>query len=165
MVPIRTSIEADEQSIVSAQTNPHIVPFISRKGGGRLIPAMANLALRNITMNSRYIIHIAQRQVKSNDLGLVLDKVESILRQKYISDINLIPPRQPLSFMRGLTNPTVADVREVIRTGDRATWPQVDMIRNTTCISRAFRSCLQRLDRIETEQLRHLRLVEKDQSA
>jgi hypothetical protein len=95
----------------------------------------------------------------------VLDKIESILRQKYIGDINLIPPRQPLSFMRALTNPTVADVRDFIQSGEKASWPKVEMIRNTTCISRAFRSCLQRLDRIETEQLRHLRLVGKDQSA
>ncbi len=145
-------------SIVS-QTNPHVVPFLARKGGGRVMPALANLALRNITMNSRYLLNLVQRQVKSNDLGLVLDKVESILRQKYIGDINLIPPRQPLSFLRALRNPTVEDVREFIRTGERATWPKLEMIHNTTCISRTFRDCLKRLDRIETEQLRHLRVV------
>lgn len=151
-------------SIVS-QTNPHIVPFLSRKGDNKFIPAIANLALRNITMNSRYLINIAQRKVKSNDLGLVLDKIGSILQQKYVGDINLIPPRQPLSFMRALTNPTVADVSDFIRSGEKACWPNVEMIRNTTCISRTFRSCLRRLDRIETEQLRHLRLVGNDQSA
>lgn len=148
-------------SIVS-QTNPHVVPFLARKGGGRPLPALANLALRNVTMNSRYLVNIAQRQVHSNDLGLILDKVESVLKQKYIGDINLIPPRRPLSFLRALRNPTVEDVREFIRTGERTTWPKVDMIRNTTCISRTFRDCLARLDRIETEQLRHLRLVQND---
>src|SRR5690606_42029984 len=70
--------------------------------------------------------------------------------------------RSPLSFLRALRNPTVEDVREFIRTGERTTWPKVDMIRNTTCISRTFRDCLARLDRIETEQLRHLRLVQND---
>ena len=150
---------------IVSQTNPHVVPFIARKGGGRLMPTLANLALRNFTMNSRYLLNIAQRRVKSNDLGLVLDKVESVLKQKYIGDINLIPPRKPLSFLQALRNPTVEDVRNFISTGERATWPKVEMIRNTTCISRTFRSCMQRLDRIETEQLRHLRLVGEDKSA
>ena len=150
-------------SIVS-QTNPHVVPFLSRKPGGRIMPAVAGLALRNVTMNSRYMLNLVQQRVKSNDLGLVLDKVESVLRQKYIGDINLIPPRRPMSFLRALRNPTVEDVREFIRTGERATWPRLEMIRNTTCISRTFLSCLSRLDRIETEQLRHLRVVEGHQA-
>jgi len=145
-------------SIVS-QTNPHVVPFLARKGGGRPVPAMGNLALRNITMNARFVLNLAQRQVRSNDLGLILDKAESILKQKYFGDINLIPPRRARNLLKVLSNPTVSDVSEFIRTGEKSTWPKMEMIRNTTAISRTFHSCLQRLDRIETEKLRHLKLV------
>lgn len=147
-------------SIVS-QTNPHVVPFIARKGEGRLAASVGNLALRNITMNTRYFLNLAQRQVASNELGLILDKAESILRQKYIGDINLIPPRQPLNILRVLANPTVKDVSNYIQQGERATWPSIEMIRNTTQISRAFRSCIKRLDTIETERQAELRLVKR----
>lgn len=148
-------------SIVS-QTNPHVVPFLARKGGGRMIPALGNLALRNITMNARFVLNLAQRQVQSNDLGLILDKAESILKQKYFGDINIIPPRQATNILRVLRNPTVEDVRAFIRTGERTTWPKLELVRNTTMISRTFRNCLKRLDRIETEKLRHLRLIRKE---
>lgn len=148
-------------SIVS-QTNPHVVPFLARKGDGRAMPALANLVLRNVTMNARYALNLAQRRVRSNDLGLILDKAESVLKQKYMGDINLIPPRRPLNVLKVLSNPTLNDVRGFIRNGERSTWPRLEMIRNTTSISRTFHSCLERLDRIETEKLRHLRLVGED---
>lgn len=159
-LPIRrlSRLYGVNHSIVS-QTNPHVVPFLARTGGG-MIPALAELALRNITLNARFLINIAQRQVQSNDLGLILDKAESIMKQKYIGDINLIPPRQPLSVLRALRNPTVDDVRGFIRRGERTTWPKVDMIRNTTCISRTFRTCLDKLDRAETERLQRLRPID-----
>ncbi|MGB1220968.1 MAG: patatin-like phospholipase family protein, partial [Alcanivoracaceae bacterium] len=144
---------------IVSQTNPHVVPFLARKGNGRPLPALGNLALRNFTMNARFVLNLAQRQVRSNDVGLILDKAESVLKQKYIGDINLIPERKARNILRVLRNPSVDDVREFIRSGERATWPRLEMIGNTTCISRTFRSCLQRLDRIETEKLRHLRLV------
>ena len=148
-------------SIVS-QTNPHVVPFLARKGDGKFVPALTNLMLRNVTMNARFALNLAQRRVRSNDVGLILDKAESVLKQKYIGDINLIPQRRALNILKVLRNPTVSDVREFIRSGERATWPRLEMIRNTTSISRTFRSCSERLDRIETEKLRHLRLVGED---
>lgn len=147
-------------SIVS-QTNPHVVPFIARKGEGRLLASMGNLALRNVTMNTRFFLNLAQRQVASNELGLILDKAESILRQKYVGDINLIPPRQPMNILRVLANPTVKDVSNYIQQGERATWPSIEMIRNTTQISRTFRRCIQRLDAQENEKQAELRLVKR----
>jgi hypothetical protein len=127
-----------------------------------MMAALGNLALRNVTLNSRFFLNLAQRQVQSNDLGLILDKAESILKQKYFGDINIIPPRQARNVLKVLRNPSVEDVSTFIRSGERATWPKIEMIRNTTMISRTFRSCLQRLDRIETEKLRHLRLIRKE---
>lgn len=145
-------------SIVS-QTNPHVVPFLSRKGDGRFIPAMGNLALRNITMNARFLLNLAQRQPIPNDLGLILDKAEGILHQKYIGDINLIPPRRPSSILRVLTNATVKDVQNYIELGERTTWPQMELIRNTTHISRTFHRCSQRLAQREHDTGGHLKLV------
>src|SRR5690606_29863307 len=148
-------------SIVS-QTNPHVVPFLARKGGGRMLPALGNLALRNFTMNARFVLNLAQRQVQSNDLGLILDKAESILKQKYFGDINIIPPRQPANILRVLRNPSVEDARDFTHSGEKTTCPKLVLIRDTAMVSRTFRSCLQRLDRIETENLRHLRLTRKE---
>ncbi|MCH8544504.1 MAG: DUF3336 domain-containing protein [Alcanivorax sp.] len=146
-------------SIVS-QTNPHVVPFISRSENSRsILPTLTDWAVRNVSMNLRYGIQLVQSRVESNDLGLMLDKARSVVQQKYIGDINLIPPRQPLNLLRMLANPSVSDVRNYIRLGEKTTWPKMDLVRNTTHISRTFRECLTRLDRLEAEKLRRLRLV------
>jgi TAG lipase/steryl ester hydrolase/phospholipase A2/LPA acyltransferase len=161
-LPIRrlSRLYGVNHSIVS-QTNPHVVPFLSRRGhSGGLMPTMTDWAVRNLSMNLRYGLGVLQRYVRSNDLGLVLDKVESIVHQKYVGDINIIPPRQPLSALKVLRNPTLADVRTYIRQGEKSTWPRLDMVRNTTRISRTFRNCLNRLDEMEARKLDGLKLVE-----
>ena len=104
-------------------------------------------------MNLRYGLQLVQRRVASNDMGLMIDKAKSMVTQKYIGDINMIPPRQPLNALRVLNNPTLQDVRNYIRKGEQATWPKLDMVANTTCISRTFRDCRARLDRIEERML------------
>lgn len=146
-------------SIVS-QTNPHIVPFLPRASDrSRTLPVLTDWLVRNVAMNLRYGVELAQSRVHSNDLGLMLDKAKSVLSQNYVGDINLIPPRQPLSLLKVLANPTVDDVRNYIRTGERTTWPSMDMVRNSTSISRTFHTCIQRLDKLEAEKLQRLRLV------
>lgn len=140
-------------SIVS-QTNPHVVPFIPREPEQQgVFSVLSDWTLRNVTMNLRYALSVTHRYVHSNDLGLMLDKVQSIVRQKYVGDINIVPPRRPLSVLKTLRNPTLADVREYIRLGERATWPRIEMVRNTTAISRVFRDCMAHLDSVEARRL------------
>lgn len=159
-LPIRrlSRLYGVNHSIVS-QTNPHVVPFISRKGRQGVMPVLTDWAVRNASMNLRYGLGLAQRYVRSNDLGLMLDKARSVVEQKYVGDINIIPPRRPLSVLGVLRNPTLADVREYIRLGERSTWPRLDMVHNTTRISRTFRQCLARLDQREAETLKRLKVV------
>ncbi|WP_111656204.1 DUF3336 domain-containing protein [Isoalcanivorax indicus] len=149
---------------IVSQTNPHVVPFISRSENNRgVVPVMTNWAIRNVAMNLRFGLELVQTRVESNDIGLIIDKARSVVQQKYIGDINLVPPRRPLGLLRVLANPSVEDVRRYIRLGERTTWPRMDMIRNTTRISRTFHDCLTRLDRMEAEKLRRLRLVSSPQ--
>ena len=146
-------------SIVS-QTNPHVVPFLPRATDrSRSLPIVTDWLVRNVAMNLRYGVELAQSRVQSNDIGLMLDKAKSVLAQKYVGDINLIPPRRPLNILRVLANPSVDDVREYIRLGERTSWPSLDMIHNSTCISRTFRRCVQRLEKHEADRLQRPQLV------
>lgn len=150
---------AVNHAIVS-QTNPHVVPFLSRTDSSTSpLPVLMDWFMRNAAMNARYATRLLQQRVRSNDLGLMLDKAQSIVKQKYIGDINIIPPRRALNVLRVLANPTVADVRGFIQQGEQVTWSKVDLIRNTTCISRTFSECIRKLDRLETEKLSKLKAV------
>ncbi len=145
---------------IVSQTNPHVVPFISRNSD---IPKAGNLAwafaAKNIQLNTNLVLEVIQKRIKTNEIALLLDKAQSVMRQKYIGDINLIPPRNASNLFRVLKNPTIKDVERFIETGERATWPRLDMIRNTTQISRTFTECLAKLDAQETEKLERLKLV------
>lgn len=148
-LPIRrlSRLYGINHSIVS-QTNPHVVPFMSRSAGFKqgFLPITRTWLRRNIAMNASFGLDLLHDRVESNDLGLWVDKLRGILMQKYDGDINIIPPRRPLNVLRVLSNPNVEDVRDYIRTGETTTWPRVEMIRNTTMISRTFRDCTRRLN-------------------
>lgn len=148
-------------SIVS-QTNPHVVPFMSRSDDNHSVAAHARRVLAaNVRLNVNFALEFVQKGIKwSNDLGLIVDKAQSVVSQKYVGDINIIPPRRATNVLRIFSNPSVDDVREFIETGERATWPKVDLIRNTTRISRTFHDCLEQLRQQEMERLaRPTRLV------
>lgn len=146
-------------SIVS-QTNPHVVPFLSRsEATDSSLATLADWGVRNLSMNLHYLLELLHRRTRSNDLGLAIEKAQNVVRQRYIGDINLIPPRQPLNALRVLSNPTLEDVRTFIHQGEQISWPKLAMIDNTTRISRTFRACRQRLDRLEERTLRGLQMV------
>lgn len=148
-------------SIVS-QTNPHVVPFLSRASDQRgVMHQVRRVAYANLSLNANFVLEFVQNGIKwSNDLGLIVDKAQSIVAQKYNGDINIIPPRRPANVFRIFSNPNVDDVREFIETGERATWPRIDLIRNTTRISRTFHDCVEKLRTQEMERLaRPARLV------
>ena len=101
-LPIRrlSRLYGINHSIVS-QTNPHVVPFLSRSENPSTVTNLiADWGLRNVTMNLGYALGIVQRRVASNDLGLIVDKARSMVSQKYIGDINMIPPRQPMNLFK-----------------------------------------------------------------
>lgn len=147
-------------SIVS-QTNPHVVPFMSRSNDQRgLRHQLRRVVFANVSLNVNLALEFVQKGINwSNDLGLIVDKAQSVVAQKYIGDINVIPPRRPTNVLRIFSNPSVEDVREFIETGERATWPRLEMIRNTTRISRCFHDCVETLRRQEMERLARPRLV------
>ncbi|MFP1679820.1 DUF3336 domain-containing protein [Alloalcanivorax sp. C16-2] len=146
-------------SIVS-QTNPHVVPFLPRsESTNSSLSTLGDWAIRNVSMNLHYALELVRRRVQSNDLGLIVDKAQTVVKQRYIGDINLIPPRQPLNALRVLSNPSLDDVRAFIRAGEKSTWPKLWMIGNTTRISRTFRACRERLDRLEERTLNRLQMV------
>ena len=143
-------------SIVS-QTNPHVVPFLPRsESTDSSLSTLSDWAIRNVSMNLHYALDLVRRRVRSNDLGLMVDKAQTVVKQRYIGDINLIPPRQPRNALRVLSNPSLEDVRAFIRAGEQTTWPKLAMIDNTTRISRTFRACRERLDRLEERTLNRL---------
>lgn len=140
-------------SIVS-QTNPHVVPFLSRSDNqSSVMQFVREVISSNVTMNVNYLLEIIRKNVAANDVGLLLDKAQSVVRQNYSGDINIVPPRRPQNIFKILRNANSQEVADFIDAGERTTWPKIEMIRNTTCISRTFESCINELHRQESIEL------------
>jgi predicted acylesterase/phospholipase RssA len=139
---------------IVSQTNPHVVPFISRSAVDSGVPYfLRKWVTMNWTQNASFVLDILRQNIRNNEIALLVDKAHSIVSQRYVGDINLVPPRMPANVMRIMKNASTKEVAEFIQTGERATWPKIEFIRNTTCISRTFERCCQRLEEQERRRL------------
>ena len=78
-----------------------MVPFLPRsESTDSSLSTLSDWAIRNVSMNLHYALDLVRRRVRSNDLGLVVDKAQTVVKQRYIGDINLTPPRQPRNALR-----------------------------------------------------------------
>lgn len=144
-------------SIVS-QTNPLAVPFIS---SNRVDPnSLWDMSTRHIGQlaksNSIFAIDIIERLTGSKSAKLAIHKVRSIVDQQYVGNINILPKRQIRNLSQVLSNPTVASIEQLIESGEKASWPQIHIIKRNTKISENLRYHLGQLKKREAVELGHL---------
>jgi TAG lipase/steryl ester hydrolase/phospholipase A2/LPA acyltransferase len=133
-------------SIVS-QTNPISVPFLARDK--RDIAGLLGLTWRhaaNITkMNSIFAFDLIESAISNRAAKLGIHKIRSIIDQQYVGDINILPDATFANLKHIVSNPTEKTIAELINKGERATWPQLDLIKRNTIISKTLRKYLKRL--------------------
>jgi TAG lipase/steryl ester hydrolase/phospholipase A2/LPA acyltransferase len=140
---------------IVSQTNPHIVPFmaqIDREQSQRR--GLAPLAAELVKNSGTGALRLARKHLDPYGGGRMLHKIDNIVRQRYSGDINLYPRSTPQRFLRVFSNPGAEDIQRYIRSGERATWPKLERIRNQTRISRTFEDCLRLLKQREHEALK-----------
>lgn len=130
-------------SIVS-QTNPHVLPFLSRAEASRKTfgSYLKDMVVSNASYNVSQVLDFTKNRISNRGLALLVDKAQSVVSQHYQGDINIVPPRQPMNAFRVLSNASPEDVARYIHSGETSTWPKLEMIRNATTISRTIDQCL-----------------------
>ncbi len=141
-------------SIVS-QTNPLAVPFLSRsrKKKAGLLSITGRHMAKVAKESSIYACDMVESVIPSTTGKLGVHKVRSIIEQQYVGDINILPPRNIANLRHILSNPTEQSITKLIESAERATWPQLEMINNTTKISRTFQHYLKLLKIEENKKL------------
>ena len=131
---------------IVSQANPHVAPFLNgdadRTG---LLAFLQDVVVRGPMLQVEHVLDLVHRHFDVLGLASVLKKAHAIVRQTYSGDITIHPPRQEISMARVFRNASEVEAKAMIEAGRRATWPRIERIRNTTQISRAFDSCLERL--------------------
>jgi TAG lipase/steryl ester hydrolase/phospholipase A2/LPA acyltransferase len=147
-LPIRrlTRLYGVNHSIVS-MVNPLVLPFASRRSqhGSDAGALTRRYVTRLLKETASFSLEMVQRVLPSENLNYAIDKVRAVMAQEYRGDITLVPPRRLIHVYNLLRNHSREEEREFVRIGMRLTWPDLEMIKNTTAISRTFRSCVARL--------------------
>jgi predicted acylesterase/phospholipase RssA len=139
---------------IVSQTNPHVVPFISLEKDRDNLISMAKKFLRtNVSNNLSLLLEGLTKTVRQTELSLIFDKIHSLVTQPYVGDINIVPPWKAAHLTQIFSNASAEELTKYIEAGSRETWPKVEMIRNTTQISRTFKDCNMKLKKLQDEKL------------
>ena len=130
---------------IVSQTNPHVIPFLSDKNPDNAALFALELVKSTARVNIEHILDRIRQHTNSVTLSVMLDKAHSIASQSYSGDITVFPSSQASNILKTFVDPTAAHVADFVADGERATWPSIERIRNTSRISRAFDRCLKRL--------------------
>lgn len=140
---------------VASQINPVVLPFISDPG---MSDGLGNAAMGLVRSLAKASIRSAQKSAQrySRQLprfNMLLSMATSIAVQTYTADINIFPGFRYFDPTKLLTHLSKTEILELMKEGERSTWPKIETIRVCTRISRT-------LDRIRREfkQQEHARL-------
>lgn len=135
---------------IVSQVNPHIVPFLPKEGGPMNPAEEAHSAIPRWVNTMTHLAkdEVLHRMTVLSELGVFpnsLTKFSSIMKQKYIGDINIYPELISSNFPRLLENPTTEFMLQACLGGERATWLRLSRIRNHCAIELALDSAIQQM--------------------
>ncbi len=141
-------------SIVS-QTNPISMLFLARDK--RDTKGLLGLTLRHAAniakINSIYAFDVLESAISHRATKLGIHKIRSIIDQQYVGDINILPDASLTNLAHIISNPSESSIDQLMHHGERATWPQLDLIKRNTMISKTLRKYLKQLKEREARVL------------
>ena len=126
-------------------TNPFALPFIVDPAhAGYLRKLASRLVKVGMSEYASFMSKLNRRLLKGFPRAeSMLSLYFSVLSQSYTGDINIIYQFDLKDPRRLLTHLTPEEMMEMIRQGERATWPKVETIRNCTKIGRVLDDLLE----------------------
>ena len=126
-----------------------------RPGMNKIISDAAVAATKEIV---RGCLDFAQRRLRVGPrLGVAMNTVNALIDQQFTGDINIFPGYGVSSLSAILKMLSEEEMVELIRAGERATWPKVPAIRVTTRIGRALDRILRDFEEEEVHWLKSAR--------
>lgn len=133
---------------IVSQTNPHVLPFVSRRDndGRGLINASRQAAYSTGRGLASGVLNFARANVPFSGVRQGLDTAAGLLDQDYRGNINIVPEVSLWRYANVTRNPSKESVVRFMLEGERSTWQRMEMIRNQTLISSTLESCLIELE-------------------
>lgn len=125
---------------IASQTNPLVLPFVSdakvNQGALAILRHAGQQTVKEWVSASATLMHKPLN--KQPRLHKLIHTITSVIRQDYTADINIFPPRRLFNPFKLLALRSEKEVMDMIRAGEKATWPKIEMIRISTKISRTL---------------------------
>lgn len=148
---------------IVSQTNPHVIPFVAdgkKKEGPLALFRDASVSTARAWVNAG--ANSIERPLSlSPTLNRFTNMALSVLNQDYIGDINILPPNRFFNPFKVLAYLSAKEILELVESGERATWPRIEMIRTQTRISRTLQRILKDYD---DEHVRHVKAALRKQA-
>lgn len=127
-------------------TNPLVLPFVldPSKQDGRL-SQVKRFGLNVMKETTQFNYSIAKRFFKyaPSSVALAANNINSIVQQNYLGDINILADFSVFNSRKVLSALTFDELAELIKKGEKATWPKIEAIRVTTKIGRVLDQILE----------------------
>lgn len=123
---------------VVSQTNPHVIPFVTdgrRKQSSLGLLTEAGRRSTREWFNALTII-AGKADRKGGRVTQATSLLRSIINQDYVGDINILPDYKFNNPLKLLSFPGEKQMQRLIDSGERCTWPKLEMIRQQTRVSR-----------------------------
>jgi len=119
-------------------TNPVVLPFVnSALQRSELLAPVVKFGNAVIKETSQFNYTIAKPFFKYiPTFGLVANALNSVIQQEYTGDINIMADFSVIKPTKLLSALTHEELTELIKKGEKATWPQLETIRICTKIGR-----------------------------
>lgn len=134
--------------------NPLAVPFVSDPKTRResMLQSAQNIVAtgsKEMINSSRRVLDILGYENATN----ALDQIQSLMDQIYTGHVNIMLDQKDFRWINAaFVFKNDAEIRRLIRVGERATWPKIEMIRNASAISRELDDLGERLERRDMEE-------------
>jgi NTE family protein len=134
-------------------TNPLVLPFVNTPlQRNDFFAPMVRFTSAVIKETTQFNYSIAKRFFKYvPSLALMANAVNSVVQQDYTGDINIMADFSVIKPGKLLSVLTLEELTELIRKGEKATWPKLEAIRVTTKVGRILDNIL---EEYEAEELR-----------
>jgi len=133
---------------IVSQTNPHVIPFVA--DGKKRRDTLSLFKDAGVTTARAWMNAGASSIEKPLSISPSLTRLTniamSVLNQDYIGDITILPSNRFFNPFKVLAYLSVDEVTDLVSSGEKATWPRIEMIRTQTKISRTLSRILSDYD-------------------
>jgi TAG lipase/steryl ester hydrolase/phospholipase A2/LPA acyltransferase len=132
---------------ISSQANPIVLWALQDPNSTSLVSQLTGVYQSAVRDLSRAVYPFTMNLVRNiYPVNIMTRMWFGLLTQEYTADINISPQQRWLNPTKLLSVLSAEETNALIQAGEQATWPNIEMIRNCTAVSRHIDGALNRLE-------------------